>query len=104
MMKNLKDILVGSTLALVMAVSIAPEVKAHYDNGYSPNHAHVCTASTSLNIRNKPNGKIVDSVNKGYQVQVKASYTNWETNEVWYEIYRPNSDLTGYVSGDYICF
>ena len=103
-MKNLKGILVGSAFALSMVLAIGSKAVAHNDGGYNPNHAHVCTMSTSLNIRSKPNGKVVGSVAKGYQVQVKGSYNNWETNEVWYEIYMPNSDKSGFVSGKYICF
>lgn len=103
-MKLLKEILVGSVLFGALAFGTTSEVKAHDDGGYNPNHAHVCTQSTSLNIRQSPKGKVVGSFNKGYQVQIKASYYNWETNDTWYEVYKPNSDSTGFVSSKFICF
>ena len=96
-----------STYAIFMYIFLflAPSPALAHAEKYQPNHAHVCTASTSLNVRSGPNTStsIKGSVTKGSKVTVKATYSNWETNDVWYEIYLSNGS-TGYISGDYVCF
>lgn len=79
--------------------------EAHYvENDPNVNHAHVCTSSTSLNLRETPStgGKVVGSVKQAAVVKIKASYSDWETQETWYKIY--NGKTFAYVSGQYICF
>lgn len=71
----------------------------------NPNHAHVCTESTSLNVRSGYSQKssIIGSLAKGATVQIKGNYYNWETQESWFEVYL-NNGKTGWVNGNYICF
>lgn len=103
-MKDVKNIVIGGVFLASMVLAGARASMAHYDQ-YAPNHAHVCTASTSLNVRTGPSTStsIKGSVAKGAKVTVKGTYSNWETNNVWYEIYLSNGS-TGYISGDYVCF
>ena len=101
-MDRLKRIGFGLGLGLLSVGTVALAANAHYTPNHE-NHAHVCTQSTSLNVRSGPNGKIIGSVHKGALVTIKGSYSNWETNQTWYEIYLQNGS-TGYISGDYVCF
>lgn len=101
-MNRLKRIGFVLGLGLLSVGTVVLTANAHYTPSHE-NHAHVCTQSTSLNVRSMPNGKIIGSVNKGALVTIKGTYSNWETNQTWYEIYLHNGS-TGYISGDYVCF
>lgn len=104
-MNILKSVLISGVL-LGSTLTIPSSAKAHYGEGIDPNHSHVCTQSTSLNVRKDPmikSNNIVGSVSQGSTVKVKGSFSNWETNETWYLIYLKNGK-EGYVSEQYLCF
>ena len=99
----MKKLIAG--LAVVLgALSTPTSAEAHWLN-YEPNHAHVCTSYTSLNVRSGPgtNYSTVGSVAKNSKVTIKGSYGSWEDHyDTWYRIYYGSG--TGYVSSDYVCF
>lgn len=96
-------------LATILTVLNTQTVKAHQVNN-DPNHAHVCTESSNLNVRstpyvdkyNRPVGKIKHTLKKGSKVNVIGSYSNWRMSTVWYHI--STSKGQGFISGKYTCF
>lgn len=81
--------------------------QAHYVES-DINHAHVCTSSSSLNIRTEPNinSKKVGEIKQGKVVQIKAAYSDWETSETWYKIKATSNtnNISGYIASQYVCF
>lgn len=110
-MKNKLATLVMFGSIVIGGLGIAKTANAHYQD-HNTNHGHVCTAHTALSVRispevdynGKPVGKVITSLKKGATVQIKASYYNWEYDQNWYEVRLGDSEMTGYVSGKYICF
>lgn len=94
--------IIGAAIAVFM-----PTAQAHYVES-DPNHAHVCTSSSTLNIRQSPDvkSKKLGQISQGKVVQIKASYTDWDTNETWYKVKSTPStnNVSGYVSSTYLCF
>lgn len=92
---------------LIAAFMPSYTAQAHYVET-DLNHAHICTMSTALNIRQEPNikSKKLGELTQGKVIHIKAMYSDWDTNETWYKIKPETStkNISGWVSSQYVCF